>query len=155
MLVDALHKVGAARSIVIDEDGEVLAGNGVLEAAGEAGIERVQVVDADGETLIAVRRTGLTADQKRSLAIYDNRVAELAEWNWEQLAEDKAAGLELEPWFSEEEQAKGMGEAPADGAEPALTEQWMIVVTCSGESHQRDLLDRFLAEGLQCRAVAS
>jgi DNA modification methylase len=80
-IVDALHKVGAARSIVIDERGVILAGNATVEAAGEAGIEKVQVVDADGETLIAVRRRGLSAKQKAELAILDNRAAELAEWN--------------------------------------------------------------------------
>jgi ParB-like chromosome segregation protein Spo0J len=36
LLVDALQTVGAARSIVIDERGSVLAGNGVVEAAAEA-----------------------------------------------------------------------------------------------------------------------
>ena len=38
MVVDALHAVGAARSIVIDEDNVILAGNGVTEAAAEAGV---------------------------------------------------------------------------------------------------------------------
>ncbi len=80
MIEKALGEVGAARSIVIDEDGMVLAGNGVLEAATNAGIERVQVVDADGETIIAVRRRGLTPEQKTKLALYDNRTAELAGW---------------------------------------------------------------------------
>lgn len=81
MLEQALHEVGAARSIVVDEHGVVLAGNATIEAAAQAGITRVQVVDADGETLVAVRRTGLTAEQKVKLALYDNRVAELAEWD--------------------------------------------------------------------------
>ena len=81
MIVDALHQVGAARSIVIDEDGQILAGNGVVDAAAEAGLHRVRVVDADGETLVAVRRRGLTRAQKRQLAIYDNRSAELATWD--------------------------------------------------------------------------
>lgn len=74
-IVDALHRVGAARSIVIDETGMVLAGNGVVEAAAEAGIERVRVVDADGEELIAVRRRGLSDEDKKLLALYDNRPA--------------------------------------------------------------------------------
>ena len=56
MIVDALQQVGAARSIVIDEDNVVQAGNGVVEAAAEAGITKVQVVDVDGSTLVAVRR---------------------------------------------------------------------------------------------------
>lgn len=105
MIVDALHKVGAARSIVIDEHNEVLAGNGVLEAAGEAGITKVQVVDADGSTVIAVRRTGLSDSQKRELAIYDNRTAELADWDLEQIRADIDAGLDMSAFFRDDELA--------------------------------------------------
>ena len=103
MIRDALGQVGAARSIVIDEDNIILAGNGVIEAAADAGIERVQVVDADGETIIAVRRSGLTAEQKRKLALYDNRAAELAEWDVEQLVADLGDGLDFEGVFGEDE----------------------------------------------------
>ena len=39
MIADSLQVVGAARSIVIDEDGMVLAGNDTIEAAAEVGIE--------------------------------------------------------------------------------------------------------------------
>jgi hypothetical protein len=53
----------------------------VPHAAAAAGITRVQVVEADGDTLIAVQRKGLTADQKLALAIADNRTADLAEWD--------------------------------------------------------------------------
>jgi ParB family transcriptional regulator, chromosome partitioning protein len=113
MVTDALHQVGAARSIVIDEDNVILAGNGVTEAAAEAGITKVQVIDVDGETLVAVRRTGLTPEQKRALAIYDNRTAELAEWDAEQLQADLDAGLSLEPWFSDQEQATALADKPA------------------------------------------
>ena len=105
MLRAALEAVGAARSIVIDETGEILAGNGVVQAATAMGLDRVQVVDVEGDTLVAVRRSGLTADQKRALAIYDNRTAELAEWDFEQLAADQAAGLSLQPFWSPDEQA--------------------------------------------------
>lgn len=96
MISDSLQEVGAARSIVIDEKGMVLAGNGVLEAAGAVGITKLQVVDADGETIIAVRRKGLTAKQKKRLALFDNRTGELADWDTEilaSLAEEDAALL--------------------------------------------------------------
>jgi len=101
MIVDALHEVGAARSIVIDEHGRVLAGNATIEAAAQAGIERVQVVDADGETLVAVRRTGLTEAQKTRLALYDNRTAELADWDPEALATIMADDGALEGLFQD------------------------------------------------------
>jgi hypothetical protein len=61
------------------------------------------VVDTDGDTLVAVRRRNLSPEQKRRLAMFDNRTAELAEWNPEQLATDKANGLDLVPFFTERE----------------------------------------------------
>ena len=86
MVADALREVGAARSIVIDENGVILAGNATIEAAAEAGIENLQIIDVDGETIVAVRRSGLTEEQKMRLALYDNRTAELADWDADVLA---------------------------------------------------------------------
>jgi len=106
MLVDALRKVGASRSIVVDEDGVILAGNGVVEAAAEAGLTKLHIVDADGDTVVAVRRRGLTAGQKRDLALFDNRTAELAEWNIEQLAADLQNGEDLSAFFLPDELEK-------------------------------------------------
>ncbi len=82
----ALREVGAARSIVVDEDGVVLAGNATVQAAKQAGLGRDRIVEADGTELVAVRRSGLTPAQKRRLALFDNRAAELAEWDTEVLA---------------------------------------------------------------------
>ena len=107
MLEKALGEVGAARSIVIDEHGVVLAGNATIEAAARAGIEKVQVVDADGETIIAVRRTGLTAKQKTRLALYDNRTAELADWDADVIADLLATERELlDGLFADDELSK-------------------------------------------------
>lgn len=102
MIEAALNEVGAARSIVIDEDGVVLAGNATIEAAAQAGIERVQVVEADGETIIAVRRRGLTQEQKARLALFDNRAAELADWDTSILAE-LATETDLSQLFRDDE----------------------------------------------------
>lgn len=114
-IVDALHEVGAARSIVIDEHGVILAGNATCEAAAEAGMTKVQIVDADGETIVAVRRTGLTAAQKAKLALYDNRASELADgWDADVLRE-LAAELDLSKMFSGEELAALLGEELAGG----------------------------------------
>ncbi len=85
LLDHSLSQFGAARSIVIDEEGTILAGNGTVEAAAAAGITKVQVVDADGDTLIAVRRSDLSPDEKIGLALADNRTADLAEWDVPQL----------------------------------------------------------------------
>jgi hypothetical protein len=44
-------------------------------------MEKLLVVEGDGDTIVAVRRRGLTETQKKRLALLDNRVAELAEWD--------------------------------------------------------------------------
>lgn len=133
MIESALREVGAARSIVIDENDTVLAGNATIEAAAAAGIERVQVVDADGETIIAVRRRGLTPEQKARLALYDNRTAELAEWDEQAvarlLAEMPAAVNGL--WSAEELQALLDAAANAevvspDAARQTLAERFIV-----------------------------
>ena len=121
VIADLLEQVGAARSIVIDEEGVVLAGNGVLAAAGRAGIEKVRVVDADGKTLVAVRRIGLTARQKAQLAVGDNRSNELSEWDLSALTGlADEVGLDLvEVGFEPEEIAK-LGDGLAEPAPPTF-----------------------------------
>lgn len=99
----SLQKYGAARSIVIDENNQIIAGHGVVEAAGLAGIERVQVVEADGETIIAVRRTGLTKKQKIELGIADNRGAELAEWDTDVLKGWAGSDIDLKQFWNKAE----------------------------------------------------
>jgi hypothetical protein len=127
MLRASLQDVGASRSIVIDEEGTILAGNGVVDAAIAQGLDRVQIIDASGDTIIAVRRSGLSAEQKRALAIYDNRTAELAEWAPDQLRADELAGLTLAPWFSPEELAALSGAAmPAAEARATLAERFGV-----------------------------
>jgi hypothetical protein len=100
MISVALGEVGAARSIVIDETGTVLAGNATVEAAAIAGINRVKVVEADGKTIVAVRRIGLTHDQKKRLALFDNRAAELSGWEPSSLARLELDGLSLDALWS-------------------------------------------------------
>ncbi len=86
-LQSSLEAFGAARSIVIDADGKVLAGNGTLAAARQAGLDEVIVVPADGTQLIAVQRSDWTEEQARAYAISDNRTQELSEWDLPALRE--------------------------------------------------------------------
>jgi hypothetical protein len=112
MIERSLNEVGAGRSIVVDEDGIILAGNGLVEAAAQAGISRVRVIEADGNEIIAVRRRGLTAEQKTKLALFDNRTAELAEWEPGVLA--GLADIDLSSLFTPQEFA--------ELSQPALSE---------------------------------
>lgn len=129
MIESSLREVGAARSGVIDENGVILAGNGTFDALTAAGINKIKIVEADGQEWVVVRRKGLTAEQKRALAIADNRAAELAEWDGPMLA---AQGIDLAPWFTPAE-LEQLGMSNGVGAE-----------TISPEQAHATLRDRFL-----------
>lgn len=71
----SLEKFGQQKPIVVSMDNVVLAGNGTLAAAKELGWDFIQVV-----------RSKLTGDAATAFGIADNRTAELAKWDYAQLA---------------------------------------------------------------------
>ena len=102
LIQESLQRYGAARSIVIDEENRILAGNGTIEAAKALGLAKLKVVEASGDEIIAVRRSGLSEDEKVGLAIADNRAAELSDWDAEML-QQLSEEHDLEPWFEAED----------------------------------------------------
>jgi len=102
LIKESIGRYGAARSIVIDEDNRILAGNGTIEGAKAAGIKNVRIIETDGNEVIAVRRTGLTEDQKIGLALADNRTSDLSEWDQEMLRR-LSEEHDISPWFDDED----------------------------------------------------
>jgi DNA modification methylase len=109
LIAESLKRFGAARSIVIDEDNRILAGNGTVEGAKAAGIQNIRVIETDGTEIIAVKRTGLSEDDKIGLALADNRTSDLSDWDKDML-QQLSAEHDLAPWFEAEDLAEIMGE---------------------------------------------
>jgi len=84
----SLQKYGAGRSILVDKNGKVIAGNKTLEQAIAEGIE-IEMVKSDGKRLIVHQRTDLDLDKDpaaRELAIADNRTSEIGlDWDFDEL----------------------------------------------------------------------
>lgn len=81
----SLLEFGPFRSIAVDRDGIVRAGNGVYEQANELGY-KIRIIDATPGELIAVRRPDLSGRVAERAAIADNITTDLSEWDTEQLA---------------------------------------------------------------------
>jgi hypothetical protein len=124
-LLDAsLERCGAGRSIVVDKNGIVIAGNHTLERAVEKGFD-IQVIKTDGRRLVVVQREDLDLEstddaRARELAIADNRTSQLGlDWDPLTLLEQQP-GVELEHYFFPDElhaiQAKGAVEALGETA---------------------------------------
>lgn len=109
LIQESIKRYGAARSIVIDEDNRILAGNGTIEGAKAAGIKNVRIIETAGDEIIAVRRTDLTEHEKVGLALADNRTSDLSDWDAEMLHQ-LSQEQDISPWFEEEDLAEIIGE---------------------------------------------
>jgi len=100
---NSIQTSGAGRSILIDKDGNIIAGNKTSKAAALAGLP-VQIIRTDGTKLVAVMREDLdiNSPEARRLAIADNRTAELGlEWDTDQLAAALEDGIDLGGLFDD------------------------------------------------------
>lgn len=101
----SVDELGAGRSILIDSENEIIAGNGVKEAWGN---KPIRIIETDGNELIAVKRIDLkTKDKKRkTLALIDNHASDTSDFDNELIKED-FENEELNEWeFEEKEEVK-------------------------------------------------
>lgn len=104
VLQQGIEDVGLGRSVVLAPDNTIIAGNATVLAAIRAGKTKLKIVDSDGETLVAVRRSDLTDENRRTkLAVLDNRASELAEWDTEQLQALIDEGFDASEFWTDEE----------------------------------------------------
>lgn len=74
MLDYSLSKFGTGRSIVLDKNNRIIAGNKTTESAIAAGIKKVRIIETSGDELVAVKRVDVDLDTKdgREFALADN-----------------------------------------------------------------------------------
>jgi hypothetical protein len=85
---NSLTDLGTGRSIVVDKENVIIAGNGVFEQAQELGL-KVRVVESDGSELVVIKRTDLATDddKRKALALADNKTSDLSFFDDNALAE--------------------------------------------------------------------
>lgn len=79
-LVKSLKEFGFVKPIVVDEKNTILAGHGIVAAAGKIGENEIP----------CVRRIGLSQAQKRAYVLADNKISENKKWD------DELVAIELE-----------------------------------------------------------
>ena len=118
-LRSSLREFGFVAPLLIDAQGNILAGHGRLAAAAAEGLERVPCVLVEH----------LTATQRRAYILADNRLAEQASWDAElvslELQELRDAGFELDltGFDASDILLEDPPEAGEDGYVPELPEE--------------------------------
>ena len=98
----SFKELGAGRSILLDREGNIIAGNKSQEAARKAGIKRVRIVETTGDELVAVKRTDIDIDSKegREMALLDNLTTQV-NLNWDDVELENMANqfdIDMNEW---------------------------------------------------------
>lgn len=106
LIKKSLERNGAGRSIVVDNQGYIIAGNGVYEQAKGLNLKE-RVIETTGDELVIVKRTDIDygTDKRKSLALDDNITSDTSAFDMEIVCED-FDNVELEE--------HGISVAPAD-----------------------------------------
>lgn len=106
LIKKSLERNGAGRSIVADNQGYIIAGNGVYEQSKALGLKE-RIIETTGDELIIVKRTDIDygTDKRKSLALDDNITSDTSAFDMEIVCED-FDNVELED--------HGLNVAPAD-----------------------------------------
>ena len=89
-VAESIRQCGYVAPIIVDEDGVILAGHTRYKALKKLGYETADVLI----------KSGMTEEQKKKYRLLDNKTSELAQWDFELLADELADldfdGLDLE-----------------------------------------------------------
>lgn len=102
LIEKSLRENGAGRSILLDKNNRIIAGNKTTENAANIDMDDVIIVETDGTKLVAVKRTDIDLDseQGRQMALADNATsAANLQWDEDQL---RAMQQEMDKFDPEE-----------------------------------------------------
>jgi len=144
----SLRELGWLKQVIVNRaTGYVLDGHARVEEALRQGVATVPVLYVElspqEEKLALVALDPITEMATRDDAALTALIAEVS-------TEDPGLTAMLR------QMTEDAGTALLDRAGPdegPIPERWQVVVECASEADQKGLLDRFLAEGLECRAL--
>lgn len=150
LLEKSLRENGAGRSILIDKDNNIIAGNGIIEAAGQIGLDKVKVIETTGDEIVAVKRTDISLNSKkgRKMAFADNATAS-ADLKWD---EDNL----LSEFSNEELNDYGVKLNTNDKIYNDLSEkldfnEFVVEIKCKNENEQEQIYNEMVERGFECK----
>lgn len=144
-IANSIKRFGFGSPILARLDGEVIAGHTRLLAAESIGLERVPV-----------RYLDLDPAEAHLLALADNKLGEIAEWD------DAAVARILSDYSLEDAALAGFGadeldkvadELGANDESDKIDDSFAVVIECESEEMQRDIIAECEKRGWPCRAL--
>lgn len=149
LMDESLRKFGLGRSILLDKNDRIIAGNKTTEKAAELGFENVIIVETDGKTLVAVKRKDIDLDSAkgREFALADNATGKANLCFDTDLIMQEAEKFDFDPedWGVPMEQPEE--EQPEDGKKVIDTR---LIVECGDVAKLSLLFSELQDRGFKC-----
>ena len=149
LMDESLRRFGLGRSILIDKNNRIIAGNKTAEKAADIGFTDVVVVEVDGNQLVAVKRKDIDLDSAkgRELDLADNATGKANLCFDTDLIMQEAEKFDFDPedWGVPMEQPEE--EQQEDGKKEISTK---LIVECGDVSKLSLLFSELQDRGFKC-----
>lgn len=140
-VANSIQEFGFKVPAVIDKSGEIIAGHTRYKAAKKLGMKEIPCIIADD----------LTEEQIRAFRLADNKVGEMAEWDFDLLDEEleKMSYIDMEQFGFLDEELNQTDKERTDIFDRVDTGEYKLIV-CGQEEVLRNLYDKLVLEGYDC-----
>lgn len=143
LIEKSFNKFGAGRSVLIDKNNRLIAGNKSTEKFSAQGGQKVVIIETDGDTLVAVKRNDidLDSDVGREMALADNASAKANIVFDAELIEAEVGMAIAEEWLPKPNYAAGMDVNNMTDDDVDLEEEFDPIGTMDGKQRVVFLFD--------------
>lgn len=151
-VANSIKEFGFKVPIILDKNNVIVAGHTRLKAAKRLGLDTVPCLIADD----------LTEEQINAFRLADNKVGEIAEWDFDKLEEEllniNSIDMSMFEFDLSEFEEKGKSETEEDintESNYNYEEQYGIIVICKDENEQQETYENLTELGYECKVVAT
>lgn len=138
-VANSIKEFGFRVPIVIDKNGVIVAGHTRYKASKELGLKEIPCVVADD----------LNEEQITAYRLADNKVGEIAEWDFDMLAEELAdIDIDMSEFGFDFEEEK---EEKKERKDVDLNEEYSIIIKFENDVELEEAYNKFVEEGYNCQ----
>ena len=144
-VANSIKEFGFKQPIVIDKDNVIVCGHTRYLACKKLKIDEVPCVMADD----------LTEEQIKAYRLADNKVSEIATWNYDLLNEelDDLIDFDMSMYGFNDNDEVEINEKEHNDLSDEVAETFEVIIECADEMQQEAIYTRLTSEGMKCRVL--
>ena len=159
-IMEAIKAFGFTNPLLIDDENNLIAGHGRLEAVKQLNI--IDFKDKPIKELPAIIITGLSEADKKALIIADNKIAENASWDYDLLQAEfqelEAINYDLDLMgFDNLDEIMGadidVEQETKEIKEVEINQKYELLIKCKDESELEQAYNEKIEKGYECKVL--